>query len=258
MEKRDLRPLVIDSLRREPSTQYNTIHTNVDREAPDFNISTDVLPVREIIWEFLIQGIIAPGMNSSNLDFPFVHVTDYGISCLGAGNILPHDPDGYIERLIEIIESEIDEIVLTYVVESLQTFLGGHYLASAVMLGVSSERLIDILIDSFLTSLDDPDAKAKFERSLSKAGRSVKRRFDAIRKELLSMKLPPEIADALDIQISGVFTLIRYGRNDAGHPTGSEVDRDVVHGNLLLFPGYCQRVYGLLDYFGKATKLEGV
>jgi hypothetical protein len=46
-----------------------------------------------------------------------------------------------------------------------------------------------------------------------------------------------------------VFYLIRTARNDAGHPTGRKIEKEVIHANLLLFPSYCKRVYGLIEYF---------
>jgi hypothetical protein len=139
--------------------------------------------------------------------------------------------------------------VLTYVQESLSTFLGGHYLASTVMLGVASEQCVDLLSEAYSKAIVNPSLKTAFEKKLKQAGRSVKTRFDNLRDELLKLDLPGELKDALDIQLSGIFTLIRFSRNDAGHPTGRKVDRDLAHGNLLLFPQYCRRVYELIGYF---------
>jgi len=106
-----------------------------------------------------------------------------------------------------------------------------------------------LLIEAYFNAIIDPNRKARFEKEVKRAGRSVKRRFDALRGELLALSLPPELKDALDIQLSGVFTLIRYSRNDAGHPTGQKIDRDTAHGNLLLFPQCCKRVYDLIEHF---------
>jgi hypothetical protein len=170
-----------------------------------------------------------------------------------ANAILPHAPDRYLEKLQQRVGQTLDDIVLTYVRESLLTFLAGRHLAATVMLGVASERCVDLLVKAYLSAIADANRKAAFERKVKRAGRSVKRRFDALRKELLALTLPAELGDALDIQLSGIFTLIRYSRNDAGHPTGRTVDRDVAHGNLLLFPQYCKRVYDLIDYFQTAS-----
>jgi|Deesub1362A_J573_1020465.scaffolds.fasta_scaffold03420_7 hypothetical protein len=249
MGKADLRAFVLEALRQEPSTQFGNVHRKVRDLAPDYNGPRDDLIVREIIWELLVQGVLAPGINRVNLEFPWIHVTGYGMECLNANTILPHDPDGYLERLQQQVGRPLDDIVLTYVRESLLTFLAGHYLAATVLLGVASERCIDLLIETYLSAIADANRRATFKKKVKQAGRSVKRRFDALRDELLALALPLELQDALDIQLSGIFTLIRYSRNDAGHPTGRTVDRDVAYGNLLLFPQYCKRAYDLIDYF---------
>jgi hypothetical protein len=248
MNKEDLRPLVLEALRQEPGTQFIGVEHRVRDLAPDYR-HDDNLKVREIIWELLVQGVLAPGFNSANLDFPFIHVTEYGMRCLEANAILPHAPERYLGRLQQRVRQPIDDILITYVRESLLTFLAGHYLAATVMLGVASERCIDLLVEAYVDAIADENRKQGFENRIRGAGRSVKRRFDALRDDLLALNLPAELRDALDIQLSGIFTFIRYTRNDAGHPTGRAIDRDEVHGNLLLFPQYCGRVYDLIDHF---------
>lgn len=247
MDKADLRPVVLEALRREPAAGFIGVQNRVATLAPAYS-PHDALMLREIIWELLVQGVLAPGLSSANHDFPWIHVTEYGKRSLEAGDILPHDPDGYLGRLQQQVGQPLDGIVLTYVRESLLTFLAGRYLAATVMLGVASERCVDLLIEAYLNAVANASQKAAFEGKVKRAGRSVKRRFDALRDELLGLALPAELADALDIQLSGIFTLIRYSRNNAGHPTGQKTDRDVAYGNLLLFPQYCKRVYGLMHY----------
>lgn len=248
MEKTKLRPPVLDWLRRHPETQFADVENGIREIMPEYK-SHDALKLYEIFWELLIQGVLAPGYNSSNLNLPFIHVTEYGKRCLEANTILPQDPDGYLERLQRLVGQPLDPIVLTYVRESLLTFLGGHYLSSTVMLGVASEQCTDLLIEAYSNSISDTSKKSTFVKKVDQAGRSVKGRFDTLRNDLLALSLPTELKDALDIQLSGIFTLIRYSRNDAGHPTGRIVDRDMAHGNLLLFSQYCKRVYELTGYF---------
>lgn len=209
-----------------------------------------VFLANEVMWQLLVQGVIAPGLDSNNLNLPWFHITEYGQRCIEAGDFLPHDPTGYMKRIENQVGQHLDDTVKTYIHESLLTFLGGHYLSATVMLGVASERCIDLLAECYSGAIGDPGRKRDFDKKLAGAGRSVKRRFDAIRDELLkpTLGLPTELTDALDIHMSGIFTLIRYSRNEVGHPTGLVVDRDTAHANLLLFPQYCKRIYGLIAY----------
>lgn len=267
MDKEILRPLVFDVLRAEPRTSIHSIVSRIPRFAyprnilpadgraiskgsPHFQLTPqEEMVVREIIWDLLLQGMLTPGKNSSNPDFPpWCRVTDYGLKCLEEDRILPYDPDGYLAHLCKEIPL-IDSVILMYVTESLHTFLNGNMLASTVMLGVASEKAFLLLLEALTNAFSDPNQKKDFEKEIRKAGFSIKRRFDVLRNKLNKLTLPPELADALDIQISGFFTTIRYSRNDAGHPTGRKFNRDEVLGLLHLFPGYCKRVYGLIRYF---------
>jgi hypothetical protein len=247
MEKEELRPLVLDVLRCQPKTQFVGVEDGVRNLVPSHQFY-DYLKLRDIMWELLIQGIIAPGFDNSNLNLPFIHVTEYGMKCIETNTILPHDPNGYMERLEQLIAQPLDDTVLSYTREGLLTFLGGHYFSATVMLGVASEQCIDLLIEAYTNAIVNSNQKAAFTKKVEQ-GRSIKNRFDKLRNELLTLTLPPTLTDALDIQLSGIFTLIRYSRNDAGHPTGRVVDKDMAHGNLLLFPQYCKRIYDLIEYF---------
>ena len=240
------------SIRRLPETQFTDVEYEIRHITNNFQ-SSDLLKLHEIFWELLIQGILSPGYDNSNVNLPFIHVTNYGKKCIEANFILPHDPDGYLTRLSNFVGQVIDDTIMIYLREGLLTFLGGYYLAATVMLGAASEQCIDLLVVAYSNAIAEPNHKLTFEKKISQAGRSVKNRFETIRSELLALSLPNHIKDALDIQLSGIFTLIRYSRNDAGHPTGRIIDRDLAHANFLLFPQYCKRVYDLIEHFKTNT-----
>lgn len=249
MEKTQLRSIILDVLRRYPIESFQSLQREIRERYPVYLSVTDDLIVDEIIWELIVQGVIAPGMNSANRGLPWIHLTEYGRKSLKTNDFMPHDVLGYMSKLESAVGQTVDGIVTAYVRESLLTFLGGQYIASTVMLGVASERCVDLLIKAYSDAIADDSRKSTFEEKVAKAGRSVKRRFDVLRAGLLDLKLAPELSDALDIHLSGIFTLIRYTRNDAGHPIGQKVEREEAYGNLVLFPQYCKRVYELINYF---------
>lgn len=246
MDAKQLRSIVWEVLAKVKCEQTEHIHTEVRNRIN--NQYYPKLLVSEIIWELLLQGVIAPGFNDSNLQLPFIHLTEYGKECIEAGEYIPQDKEGYLSRLQADIGRDIDDIVLLYLRESLQTFARGSYLSSVLTLGVASERCVDLLETACAEAISNPEKKSAFAKSIKNSGRSVKRRFDTVRELLLGQDLTPELKDALDIQLSGIFTLMRYTRNDAGHPTGRVFDRDTAHAGLLLFPQYCKRVYDLVTY----------
>jgi len=148
MDYEELRPLVLEALKQTPETQVTELLNRVENLALSKGFYSEVTPwryggqvtehkmpeedrekVREIIGEFVVEGILTWGINELNPGPPFLKVTNYGQDCLSVAEILPHDPDGYLKYLRNEIPT-IDETVLTYVTESLQTFLTGNMLAS--------------------------------------------------------------------------------------------------------------------------------
>ncbi len=204
--------------------------------------------VREIIMNLMIEGIFSPGMNEANPNLPFLKVTRHGKEVLEAGQPIPYDPDGYIAHLKREVPS-VDSVILTYVTESLQCFIRGNILASATMLGVASEKAVLLLIDAYVAAISDPARKQALEEKFEKAF-SILRKFELLRREFEPVKrdLRTNVADDLDIQLDGVFNLIRNTRNDAGHPTGNKIERRQAYANLQLFIPYCKTIYNLISY----------
>ena len=252
MDKAELRPLVFKALRTNDGTHPVDVAGYVDDKTTAYE-PADEWAVREILWELLVQGILAPGACGGKPDLPWFHLTEYGTQCLEEDAVVPHDPDAYLKRLKQSIGQTLDDIVLAYTTESLHTFLSGCYMAATVMLGVASERCVDLLIEAYVNGSANASDKKAFDHEVKRAGRSVKRRFDVLRGNLLA-NLPPALEDGLETDLdSGIFTLIRRSRNDAGHPAGCLVDRDTARANLLLFPGYCKRVYALTGYLSSGA-----
>ena len=246
MEENELYAAVGAAMRKGNWNQVSMLHRAICEEMQGRSFST--LRANDIIWELLQQGVLAPGCDDTNLDLPFLHLTDYGKQCLDDGDFTPQDPAGYISRLRTLIGEELDAVVLAYLRESLVSIQHGLYLAAAVMLGVVSERCMDLLQDAWANALTDRKTKEQFKEHLRQAGRTIKRRFDIIRDNILAQPFPAPPKDSLDLHLSGVFTLLRYTRNDAGHPTERSIDRQTAYANHLLFPQYCKRVYDLIAH----------
>lgn len=207
--------------------------------------------VRQIIWEFILQGILAIGRSEKNPNFPFVSITEHGKEVLESGQTLPYDPTGYLKQLKTEIPN-LDPLIEMYLTESLQAYLKGLIFSSSVMLGVASEKAFLILFDAFTNALTSNQPKQKKFQNLQKSIHT-KKKFDQLKKEIVAIRknLPEALSDDLESQFDGIFNLIRVTRNDAGHPTGRRIKRGVAYVHLNLFPSYCKRVYGLVEYFKK-------
>ena len=205
--------------------------------------------VCDCVWGLIVEGVFAPEDK-----LPFLRVTEYGQECLERGELLPHDPDGYLSRLKAQCPS-VDEVVLMYLGEALGTFRTGNHLATAVMVGVASEHILNLLSDVLCSALSTPDKQERFKRDIAKS--KAKQKHDVIMARLNSVAppLPRDLNEDLDLHLRGSYnTIIRPTRNDAGHPTGRRLDRADANALLMLFPKYCKTAYDLMGWLSK-TKI---
>ena len=191
------------------------------------------------------------GLNRSNIVTPFMSLTSYGKKVLDNEDVVPHDPENYIKTFKNKVP-DADELILMYLTESVQTFRNNNLLAASVMLGVASEASFNLLFQEFTNSVTGPK-KDKFEKLLSNI--STKQKFDELIKEiaLIKNRLPIELQENLQSELNGIFNLIKYQRNDSGHPTGKKLSRDEVFVSLRLFIIYCGKVYRLIDWLKNNT-----
>ena len=94
------------------------------------------------------QGIITLGLNDSNPEFPWFHLTALGERVVaGEDAYFVHDVSGYEKRIVKEIP-KIDSVTLLYLKEALQTFRAGCVLSATVMLGVATEHTFLLLIEA--------------------------------------------------------------------------------------------------------------
>ncbi len=205
--------------------------------------------VADAVWELVLADVFAPGI-AGNLGtaYPYLRITQYGKECLKAGELTPYDPDGYLQR-IRAASSAIDPITLLYLGEGLQTFRFGNYLATAVMVGVASEKILLKVVQAVHANLD-PTRQQKFDQATK--GKGAKEQHDQVlaRLKTSATPLPDDFNEVMPQHLDGIFNIIRRTRNDTGHPTGRQVDRQETHALLLLFPAYCKTAHELIDWLG--------
>ena len=232
MDKAALRPFVFDVLRKSPQTHFHAIENDVRRLAESYE-RQDVLLLQEILWELLVQGVLAPGKNSLNLNLPFVHVTEYGSRCLEDGAALAHDPDRYMERMQEVVGDRLDEFVAKATREALDVFLAGSWSASVVLLAQVAKYLFLRLVKAW--SVVDA------ESSIQESPFPEAVRLRSIQQFLAWLKTSSVFPDAPSIepQLNGLLAIIQLSTNPDGTPRWPEVSRDQVMGHFLLFPKQC-------------------
>ncbi len=146
---------------------------------PNYDIPDNIADlVRQTFWELFIQGVLAPAVSKnpladrfdssahphtifdspSRLDhwisFEVVMLTPFGVGMLAdtKNRIQVYDPDGYLHNFWGALPSP-DAEMMRYLSEGIAVFRNGHLLASVILLGVASERLIDLLAENLCEAL---------------------------------------------------------------------------------------------------------
>jgi hypothetical protein len=207
--------------------------------------------VWEALWGLTADGLIyldPSGQGSSSTDNWRWKLSERGLQAASGGPWEPRDPEGYLRRLRRRIP-DLDPIALRYVQEALGAFNARCYLASSVMLGVASEQIFIGLAQSVVEALG-PSAES-LRRILDNPRGSQHTRFLELRKRLEPMRsqLPDDLADTLTLD--AVADLLRITRNDAGHPTGRDVDEDTAYTHLQMAARYLEKMIALQRYFEK-------
>lgn len=192
--------------------------------------------VQQIYVELLVQGLIAPGSDPSNTKLPFFHITDYGAAVLDAVPVNPYFSLKYLSTLREQLPGA-DATVLAYLNESLETFARGNHIAATVMLGIAAERVFLLLCAALLAGIQDAAEKKKSQQLLDK--RPMKPKFDWVNQKFQSIHAPG-FPDNAAIMVTTVYDLLRFQRNELGHPRESppSITRTDAFVNLQVFPRY--------------------
>jgi hypothetical protein len=221
--------------------------------------------VEEIFWDLIIEGVLRPSRgDGANSGLSYYHVSEYGNTVLSSQPIQPYDPDGYLITRIRTIQG-LDSVILTYLEESLKAFRIHCLLSSTITLGAGSEKALLVLIEATANSFTDENKKQAFSKATE--NKMIKTQYDEFHKILQNEIIPAlknakksgdtnakDVLENLEDFLSGVFSIIRKHRNEAGHPTGNVIEREHLYALLTVFPSYLEKVYTLIDWIKEHSK----
>ncbi len=184
------------------------------------------------------------------------HITVRGRKWLESGEVSPHNPTRFYERIRAGVASP-DEVVMAYLDEAVGAWAAGLNRAAAVMIGCACERLILLLAES-LSKASVPPYSERLKKHIEKTAKpptSISTVFKDVRDALLLLagekELPHDIADALDRKLTPIFEYSRALRNASGHPTAGSITDDDAEAALILFPGFYLLVNDVLRTLDK-------
>jgi hypothetical protein len=207
------------------------------------------------VWEAL-WGLSADGLayldpsGQRSADNWRWKLSERGMQAAGGGPWEPRDAEGYLRRLRQRVP-DLDPIAHRYLQEALGAFNARCFLASSVMLGVASEQVFVGLARSVVNALGT--SADKLRQTLENPKSSQHTRFLELRKRLepLRPQLPDDLGDHLTMD--AVADLLRITRNDAGHPTGRDVDEDTAYTHLQMAARYLEKMTALQRHFDTLT-----
>jgi hypothetical protein len=185
-------------------------------------------------WSELFRtGLLAWGMNLSNPNPPFFHLTDRGRQALENATRDPSNPAGYLRHLARV--ATLNDVAMSYLTEALDCYVAGLFKAGAVMVGGAAESVIldlrDVTVHK-LKVLGKPIPKAMEDWRIKTVSDALRLFLDGHKA-----KFTKELHDPFEAYWWAFALQIRTVRNDAGHPTSvAPVTSETVHASLLIFP----------------------
>ncbi len=235
---------------------------------PNYSIPDSIAGlVRQTFWELFVQGILTPAV-SNNLQadrfdssgspetvldvpdridhwvsFQIVMLTPFGVDLLTdtKNRVQVYDPDGYLLNFWGTSPSP-DPEMMRYLSEGITVFRNGHFLASVILLGVASERLIDVLAENLREKLTKIGQDGDTWFSTKCKNKRISDRFTAVEGKLLAefstQLASTDLKDPFQKIVKLTFEQLRNARNGIAHPNGREFTWNEVSGFFHNFVQY--------------------
>ncbi len=275
MESSILRKLVLEVLKEIKGSQYlvvvaevqklaarrNLFPTQEECQKEELNYSyyqgkqlnpSDKLKIQEIIWDLIVERVLTVGLNESNVDWPWIRLSEYGESVVKESSLPYYDPGEY-GIVINSIAPSVDKVIKQYAIEGINCFRQRLFFASAVMFGAAAEKNILILLEAIVNAETDHKIKSKLKKLLERPNlpeifSSIREKLDALIKAKV---IPYSVHEGSAAHLLSLFEMIRAQRNDAVHPDTGEVNKTKVFSVIQTFPVALKVTYRLIKWFNE-------
>ena len=205
----------------------------------------------EILSSLIRQGILVLGPTIEEAQSNYYTISRYGEDCLQSGEVIPHDPEGYV-ALLKARVPALDSVIVNFIEEACYCFTNSCYKASAVMCGVASERLINLFSTQLLQSISNPShpQAKKLQNALRRPWKISD--LEAVIRAILSdgknVAGWPLTFTELQRFIFPTFAWIKVNRDSSGHPSNFQITRIEMRAQLMTFIVYAEKFSILSDY----------
>lgn len=253
---------LVDKVAEIPLSAWGVPGFNL-RYKSDSNFTEDEVNLfTEEVHLLMFQNVLSPGAQGGyGDDWPYFHVTKYGLECLKQNDILPYDPNAYMSRISAI--ASVDDWEKFYINQSLLCYNASAFESSLIMLGLAGEYLATKLIDSLSGFLakNEPTEATNFASNLN-GKTKISQRYSEYEKSLdtvsklkdqaNSNKYPQlkALKPSLDGAAKVVYaTYLRLTRNEMAHPAQLKMDRIECLIMIVSYIKYCETQHKYLDYY---------
>jgi hypothetical protein len=217
-----------------PDTEAQSNSYSQRYSQPSLTLSPEMEEALLTQWgELFRTGLLAWGLNLSNPNPPFFHLTERGKAALANASRDPSNPAGYLRHLDSI--AKINPVSRSYLSEGLDCYVAGLFKAAAVMVGAAAENIIIELgrhTARQLVALGKKAPKGLSDWRVKTVGDTLRSIFEACKHDMEN-----ELRESVGANWPAFSYQIRATRNEAGHPTSVDpVTADGVHAALLIFP----------------------
>ena len=242
---------MLEALKREEPDQYlgfkrQTATVLRERGLPVIGDGADLRRIdnqrfREILWKLINSGILVPGKDSSNENWPFLSITEIGRDYLDKGGPDVYDPEGYVGRRpgTRSTRSRRDT--------SGRRLLRSMLTCQTPLPSCLAQRLSNvILVVAEAIAQSDEDAARDIERLRDGPALRLLRRVSSYLEEH-GDQLSRRLREQREATFGSVASIIRVARNDGGHPALDVVDRDQALLLLRIFPNFRNWAYDVMS-----------
>jgi len=197
----------------------------------------------------MARGLAYVDFSPGEWDNATLEVTDAGRAVAEDPEFNPDTGTAYVDQFRTSVP-DASPTVLRHVSEAHRAYEARCFFAPAVMVGVASEAAFLEMAPSFGAWLPSGE-QTRFFQDFNSPRVMYLEKFRQFRTRIegKTPQLPPHLADGLDLTLSAVLDALRIYRNQAGHPTGKEIDRGTAFTILQMVPRYLQRMYDLKKFF---------
>jgi hypothetical protein len=102
------------------------------------------------------------------------------------------------------------------------------------------------LIEAYADWIKDAGRKERFKKRIQ--DKWISTQYKEFKKDFAAdiRLMPTDLQGDWEAYLDGVFNFVRINRNDAGHPTGREMNAKTVYANLQIFSDYAIYILKLI------------